>query len=109
MVAASRTSGAAAEFRIGDHLSIDVSTGAKRVLNPAVKNALDAVPDAQKAPWHGACAEMGCLSQALNAGVNPAGGLSRAMAIGESRPGHGLPKKACSSCSAVLDGFGVRR
>ena len=77
------------------------------MLNGAVQDALDAVPLKQQTPWHGACAEMGCLSQALDAGVNPAGGSIRAVAIGSSNPGHGLPKVICSSCANVLDVFGV--
>jgi hypothetical protein len=76
-----------------------------------VRGGTNAVDDllAQQAPWHGACAEMGCLSQALNVGVNPSGGSIRAVAIGKSNPGHGLAKMVCSSCSAVLDDFGVTR
>jgi len=105
---AGRTSGAAAELRVGGQVFTDVSTGgAPRVLNGTVQQALDSVPLGQRAPWHGACAEMACLSQALDAGVNPAGGSIRAVAIGTSNPGHGLPKVICSSCSAVLDVFGV--
>jgi hypothetical protein len=59
--------------------------------------------------WHGACAEMGCLTQALDAGIDPAGAFMRAVAIGSSNPGHGLPKVICGSCSVVLDTFGVNR
>jgi hypothetical protein len=55
MLAAGRTSGAAAELRVGGKLFTDVSTGgANRVLNPAVKDAVDAVPEAQHAAWRGA-------------------------------------------------------
>ncbi|NTW40363.1 MAG: hypothetical protein HGA44_10830 [Cellulomonadaceae bacterium] len=109
-LAAGRTTGAAAELRVGGQVFTDVSTGgAPRVLNGSVQAALDAVPFAQRAPWHGACAEMGSLSQALDAGVNPAGGMIRAVAIGTSNPGHGLPKVICTSCSAVLDVFRVGR
>lgn len=109
-LAAGRTTGAAAELTVGGQVFTDVSTGgAPRVLNSSVQEALDGVPMAQRAPWHGACAEMGCLSQALDAGLSPAGGSIRAVAIGTSNPGHGLSKAVCSSCSAVLDGFGVRR
>lgn len=109
-LASGRTTGAAAELRAGGQVFTDVSTGgAPRVLNSTVQDALDAVPLSQRAPWHGACAEMGCLSQALNAGVDPAGGWIRAVAIGTSNPGHGLPKVICRSCAAVLDQFGVAR
>lgn len=108
-LAAGRTTGAAAELRVGGQVFTDVSTGgAPRVLNGSVQEALDAVPFPRPG-WHGACAEMGCLSQALDAGVNPAGGSIRAVAIGTSNPGHGLPKVICTSCSAVLEVFGVGR
>lgn len=109
-LAAGRTMGAAAELRVGGQVFTAVSTGgAPRILNSSVQAALEAVPLAQRAPWHGACAELGSLSQALDAGVNPAGGSIRAVAIGTSNPGHGLPKKICTSCTAVLDEFGVAR
>jgi RHS repeat-associated protein len=107
--AAGRTSGAAAELRVGDKVFTDVSTGgAARTLHPEVKAALDKVPQSQRAPWHGHCAEAGCLSQALNSGVNPAGGTSRAVNIGNSGRGHGTSKPACSSCKDVLNQFGVK-
>jgi len=107
--AAGRTSGAAAELRIGDRVFTDVSTGGStRTLNSQVQAALENVPQAQRAPWHGHCAEMGCLSQAINAGVNPAGGSSRAVNIGTSGRGHGTPKPTCSSCRNVLDQHGIK-
>jgi RHS repeat-associated protein len=107
--AAGRTSGAAAELRVGDHVYTDVSTGgAPRTLHPDVQAVLDEVPQSQRAPWHGHCAEPGCVSQALSDGVNPAGGTSRAVNIGESGKGHGTPKPTCSSCRYMLDQFEVK-
>ncbi|MEJ5150699.1 RHS repeat-associated core domain-containing protein [Comamonas sp. MYb396] len=106
--AAGRTKGAASELRIGDRVFTDVSTGgASRTLHPDVNAALDKVPKNKRAPWHGYCAEMGCLSQSLDAGVNPEGGTSRAVNIGSSGRGHGTPKQTCPSCRNVLDQFGV--
>jgi len=108
-LAAGRTRGAAAELRVGDQVFTDVSTGgASRTLHPDVNAALDRVAPGERAPWHGGCAEPGCVSQALNAGVNPAGGTSRAVNIGESGRGHGTPKMTCSSCRAMLDFFGIK-
>lgn len=96
-------------LRVGDRVFVDVSTGGRsRTLHPQVQAALDKVPQAQRAPWHGHCAEPGCLSQALKAGVNPAGGTSRAVNIGTSGRGHGTLKPTCSSCKNVLDQFGVK-
>lgn len=80
-LAAGRTSGAAAELNAGGQVITDRSTGgASRSLNPAVQAALDDVPMLARAPWHGACAEMGCLSQAIDRGINPSGGSIRAVA-----------------------------
>jgi hypothetical protein len=108
-LAAGRTRGAAGELQVRDRVFTDMSTGgASRTLHPDVNAALDAVPPGQRAPWHGACAEPGCISQALNAGVNPAGGTSRAVNIGSSGNGHGTPKMTCSSCRVVLDFFGIK-
>jgi RHS repeat-associated protein len=107
--AAGRTRGAAAELRVGDRVFTDVSTGAPRDLHPRVVAALDEVPPSQRAPWHGKCAEPGCISQALNAGIEPAGGVSTAVNIRPSgNPSHGTFKAACSSCSALLDSFGIK-
>jgi hypothetical protein len=39
------------------------------------------------------------------AGVNPAGAKSLALHVGGK--GHGLPKKACDSCQAVLGHLGI--
>ena len=106
---AGRTKGAAAELRVGDEVFTDVSTGgAPRTLNGKVVEALNAVPAKQRAPWHGGCAEAGCVSKALDAGVNPTGGTSRAVNIGESGAGHGTSKMACSSCRSMLDFFGIK-
>ena len=106
---AGRASGAAAELRVNGQVFTDVSTGgAARDLHPSVKSGLDQVPLSQRAPWHGHCAEAGCVSQALEAGVNPAGGTSKAVNIGTSGKGHGTPKPACTSCQHLLDQFGVK-
>ncbi len=100
-----RTSGAAAELVAGGRVFTDVSTNELRSFLPEMQAALARVQN--KAPWHGQCAEMGCLNQALRAGINPVGGTSRAVAIGTSRPGHGVLKMTCSSCQGVLKEYGV--
>lgn len=107
--AAGRTNGAAAELRVGDRVFTDVSTGgAQRAINPQVQKALDKIPPAQRSHYHGACAEVGCLSQAVNAGVNPAGGTSQAVRIrAPEKAAHGSFMDACDSCKALLDFFGV--
>lgn len=104
-----RTTGVAAELRVGDQTFTDVSTGgASRTLHPKVQEALDNVAPEQREPWHGHCAEPGCISKALNAGVDPAGGVSRAVKIrAAGKAAHATPKPACSSCRAVLELFGI--
>jgi len=108
--AAGRTNGAAAELRVGDKVCTDVSTGgAPRAINPKVQDALNKIPAAERSPFHGACAEVGCLSKAADAGVNPAGGTSQAVKIrAAGKEAHGSFMDACSSCKALLDYFGVK-
>ena len=77
------------------------------MLHPKVEAALGRVPAGRRESWHGGCAEPGCISQALNAGANPAGGSSRAVNIRESGRGHGTPKMTCRSCPSVLGFFGI--
>ena len=107
--AGGRTSGAAAGLRVGNQTFADVSTGgAPRMNHPAVQRALDNVPAAQRSPFHGACAEIGCLNQAANAGVNPQGGTMRAVTI--RKPGnanHATPNPACPTCENVQKQMGV--
>ena len=105
-LAAGQLSGSAAELRVGGRTFTAVS-GEAVPPNPAVTGALMGTPTAARAPWHGACAEIGCLDKALNAGVDVAGGSSRAVNIGASGSGHGTFKAACSSCADVLEFFGV--
>jgi YwqJ-like deaminase len=106
-LAAGKLRGAAAELRVGGRVFTDVSTDELRKFVPQLQAALDRLPMQERARWHGQCAEMGCLNQALKAGVNPEGGTSRAVAIGSSNPGHGVLKMTCSSCRGVLKDFGV--
>lgn len=106
---AGRQTGAAAELHVGGQVITDISTGgADRTLNPLVQQAVDAVPKKQQMGWHGECAELGCLSQAVDANLDLNGSWIRAVAIGNSNPGHKLPKVVCSGCKNVLDQFGVK-
>lgn len=108
--AAGRTNGAAAELRVGDKVFTDVSAGnTYRPAHPKVQEALDRIPAEQRSKYHGGCAEVGCLGQALDAGVNPAGGNSHAVKIrAEGKAAHGTFLEACNSCKALLDYFGVK-
>jgi|JI7StandDraft_1071085.scaffolds.fasta_scaffold342955_2 hypothetical protein len=76
-------------------------------VHPVLQAELDSVPKALQPGWHGQCAEISCINQALHAGVDPAG-VQRTVGIGLTAPGHGLPKAPCTSCAVVLPRFGVR-
>lgn len=101
-----RTTGAAAELTLGDRVHGRLDRGRAQDEQRSGAAGPACCPPPQRAPWHGACAEVGCLSQTLDAGVDPAGGTMRAVAIGTSDPGHGLPKM---SCSDLLDTLGAGR
>jgi RHS repeat-associated protein len=108
-LASGRTSGAASGLSVNGQVFTDVSNqSGPRVLNSTVQDALDGVPLGQRSAFHGECAEIGCLSQAFNAGENPRGGTMGTVAIGVTSPGHGLPKAACPSCRVVMDTLGVK-
>jgi RHS repeat-associated protein len=101
-----RTSGGASGLSVNGQVFTGVSNqGPARVLNSTLDDALNAVSNPSK--YHGHCAEISCLNQALSAGVDPSGGTMRTVAIGTSNPGHGLQKVACSSCAAVMKTLGV--
>ena len=103
--AAGRTNGAAAQFDAGGQRFVDVS-GSDTPLHPAVQDALDSVPFPRK-PWHGGCAEPRCVSQALEAGVDPSTGTMTAVQIGSRGPvPHGEVRGPCPSCQILRDVFG---
>jgi len=104
--AAGKDSGAAGELLIHGKVFTGVS-GDEVPHNPHVTGALMGTPVSARELWHGGCAEVVCLDKALNAGVDPAGGTSRAVNIGISGQGHKTPKKACGSCRDLLNYFGV--
>ncbi|WP_447880522.1 hypothetical protein [Serratia fonticola] len=105
-LASGKMTGAAAELRVGNRVFTGVS-GEVVTHNPQVTAALMGTPHAQRAPWHGACAEIVCLDKALNAGVNITGASSRAINIGASGLGHKTTKAACTSCNDILRYFGI--
>jgi RHS repeat-associated protein len=76
--------------------------------HPAVQEALDGVPENVRPPFHGECAEIDSLSQALDAGDHVAGGVvSTARVRGPNSPAHGTAIPPCPSCQHVLDKMGV--
>jgi hypothetical protein len=76
--------------------------------HPSVQEALDAVPSGVRPPFHGQCAEIHCITQALDAGDDVAGGtIATARVRGPNSPAHGTSIPPCPSCQLVLDKFGV--
>ncbi|MBD1229661.1 hypothetical protein [Xenorhabdus griffiniae] len=67
-LAAGKVSGASAELRIGNRVFTGIS-GETVPQNSKVTGVLMGTPPTHRAPWHGGCAEISCLDQALNAGV----------------------------------------
>lgn len=58
-------------------------------------------------PWHGGCAEPRCVSQALDAGVDPSNGTMTAVQIGNGGVvPHGAVRPPCPSCEVLRDIFG---
>ncbi|MGV9453588.1 DUF6531 domain-containing protein, partial [Streptomyces sp. NPDC003635] len=88
-----------------------IKGGGNHNLHPDVQAAYDRVPMELRPAGnqHGRCAEPEALSRAMNAGVDPRGGVSAAVEVrAPGNPRHGTPKAPCSSCQHVLDQFGIR-
>jgi RHS repeat-associated protein len=79
-------------------------------LDPRVQEALDNIPPELRAPGgqHGRCGEPAAISDALNHGVDPAGGKMAAVEVrAPGNPKHGIPKPACNSCKELMKIFGI--
>jgi len=106
--------GVAAALEVGGKTITDISSGAARQIgqvptqvNPAIQSVINRLPT--NSPFAGSCAEIGCLSQALNSGINPAGGSIGTAAIrATGNAAHGTPVAPCVTCSQVLRYFGVK-
>ena len=104
--AGGKTSGVAGEFRVGGQTLVDVS-GSQTPIRPEVQEALDSVPENLRPKWHGGCAEPRCVSQALDAGLDPSTGSMTAYQIGDVNPQvpHGGVRSPCASCEVLRDWF----
>ena len=97
-----------AALETGDGTFTGVS-GSSQPLHRRVQNALDAIPPSQRSPFHGRCAEPQCISRALEAGVDPAGGTMTAARVrAHGNPSHGTTIPACSSCTQLQEAFRIR-
>ncbi|MCL7424173.1 DUF6531 domain-containing protein [Streptomyces sp. YS415] len=94
----------------GPFTGASIKGGGNHNLHPDVQAAYDRVPLEVRPAGnqHGRCAEAEALSNAMNAGVDPRGGISAAVDVrAAGNPKHGAPKPPCSSCQHVLDQFGI--
>lgn len=99
LVAVLETQGGAS---IRGHSSFAGSTD-RRVLD-----VLDEVPLGSRRPYHGRCAEIHCVSQAVGEGLDVAGStISTSKVGGPASARYGIPVEPCPSCQAVLDKFGI--
>lgn len=86
------------------------ATSSKRIVppdvHPEVQTALNKI--GKITPNHGFCAEVMCISNALNKGINPRGGLITSVKIGGLNSlRHGIPIPPCPSCQALLNIFNI--
>ncbi|WPO72127.1 DUF6531 domain-containing protein [Streptomyces sp. KN37] len=87
-----------------------IKGGGDHNLHPDVQAAYDRVPMELRPTGnqHGRCGEAEALSNAMNSGHDPRGGVSAAVDVrAAGNPKHGVPKAPCSSCQHVLDQFGI--
>ena len=107
-------SGVAATVQLGKRFFTDWSSDPRRIIgaptffNPYVESALESVPYSLRTSFHGSCAEIGCLSQILNAGLNPNGSIVVPVLV--RVPGSlklGAYLSPCPTCRFVLPMFGI--
>jgi YwqJ-like deaminase len=74
----------------------------------SVQEALDSVPEDIRPGFHGECAEIQCISQAVQAEDPVEGGdMAAARVRGPNSPAHGTPIEPCASCAWVMGRFGI--
>ncbi|MGP4100448.1 golvesin C-terminal-like domain-containing protein [Nonomuraea sp. KM90] len=80
-------------------------------LHPDVQQILDAIPDVPGArgAGHGNCGLAVCLTEALNAGLNPTGSSAAAVLIrGDiNHSSHGVPVGPCNSCEHLVEHYNL--
>ncbi|MFW2174622.1 RHS repeat domain-containing protein [Acinetobacter guillouiae] len=101
-----QTSGAASQFITADGKVYTGVSGESVSVPREVLGYLMSAKKKSRADWHGGCAEVSCLSKAINDGANISGGTMKTVNIGGQK--HGIYKKACNSCSPMLDYFNIK-
>jgi hypothetical protein len=80
--------------------------GPGRPTHPAVQRAADSVPIGRRSPYHGCCAEVNAVSNALNAGARVRGSVVATVEAAGRRAGEVV--NSCSSCTWILERLGVK-
>jgi RHS repeat-associated protein len=95
--------GAAGVMKVGDEV-FPAASGAGQALHPRVQAYLADHPGI----FRGGCVEPICISNALRAGVDPAGGIVEVLRVRPpGNPNHGTVLPPCSVCEGLLELFGV--
>ncbi|MGW7112002.1 polymorphic toxin-type HINT domain-containing protein, partial [Streptomyces xanthophaeus] len=78
-----------------------------RAVHPDVQNVLDAIPDSMKTGTnHGGCGLVACLTEALNAGIDPTGASAAAFMVRPSSHKFYLKEMdPCPSCAYLVAHF----
>jgi hypothetical protein len=103
--------------RPGDVARIVTETGddiigrskfADKNLDPRLQTSLGKIPEAQRSPTHGKCAEINAIDKALKEGKSVEGAkIQTAKVRAPGHPEHGSSHAPCATCSAVLKDLGV--
>ncbi|MFE1925965.1 RHS repeat-associated core domain-containing protein [Streptomyces asoensis] len=83
--------------------------GSAPALHPIVEDILKAIPEGDQGSGHGRCGLPQCITQALNAGLNPTRSQAAAVKVRGSvtAAAHGAPVGPCDSCVALEDAFEI--
>ncbi|MEU3428496.1 polymorphic toxin-type HINT domain-containing protein [Streptomyces gardneri] len=85
----------------------DGGAGTRRV-HPVIQGILDSIPTAQRGKNHGGCGLVQCLTEALDASLDPTGATAAAT-MGRTRTNKNFKKLIgpCPSCQALVDHFDI--
>jgi len=84
-------------------------SGHRTGLHSDLAAALNGVPASARRDWHGECAEIDSMNQALHDGRALTGGaMTTARVRGPNSSSHGSSIAPCGSCTPILTQFGVR-
>ncbi|MFD7631534.1 YwqJ-related putative deaminase [Streptomyces sp. NPDC059851] len=85
----------------------DGGAGTRRV-HPAIQGILDSIPTAQRGNNHGGCGLVQCLTEALDAGLDPTGATAAAT-VGRTRTNKNFKKLIgpCDSCRVLVEHFEI--